>query len=150
MRAPPHRLPEPVVAFNNHVGSTRASTSWRAQRCGERLDIITGREEITPNTRPASHRRAQHDGSTCGCGKPTPIRPADRGAAVHHLHERQVAARSPPGCSSRSEADDLHAYLNTVPTPFNALAERELCPAARRSSASTRLCAERCATSALR
>jgi len=28
------------------------------------------------------------------------------------------------------EPDDLHGYLNTVDSPFNAMGEKELCPGA--------------------
>ena len=28
------------------------------------------------------------------------------------------------------QPQELHGYLNTVPTPFNRLSERELCPGA--------------------
>ena len=37
-------------------------------------------------------------------------------------------------------AEDLHAHLNTVATPFNKLAEEDLCPARGCSRRSTPLC----------
>jgi 2-oxoglutarate ferredoxin oxidoreductase subunit beta len=122
----------PCVAFNNHVGSTKSFDFVREHNDAvNRLDVITGREEITAEYAPGEVVDVpQHDGSVLRLRKlDADYDPRDRGAAVTHLHERQAAGEIATGLLYLDpEADDLHAYLNTVPTPFNALGERELCP----------------------
>ena len=122
----------PCVAFNNHVGSTKSFDFVREHNDAvNRLDVITGREEITADYAPGEVVDVpQHDGSVLRLRKlDADYDPRDRGAAVTHLHERQAEGEIATGLLYLDpEAADLHAYLNTVPTPFNALGERELCP----------------------
>jgi 2-oxoglutarate/2-oxoacid ferredoxin oxidoreductase subunit beta len=122
----------PCVAFNNHVGSTKSFDFVREHNDAvNRLDVITGREPITADYAPGEVIDVtQPDGSILRLRKlDADYDPRDRGDAVKHLHERQAAGEIATGLLYLDpEAADLHAYLNTVPTPFNALGERELCP----------------------
>ncbi len=122
----------PCVAFNNHVGSTKSFDFVREHNDAvNRLDVISGRDEITADYAPGEVVEVtQHDGSVLRLRKlDADYDPRDRGAAVHHLHERQAAGEIATGLLYlEPEAQDLHAYLNTVKTPFNELAEAELCP----------------------
>jgi len=122
----------PCVAFNNHVGSTKSFDFVREHNDAvNRLDVISGRDEITADYAPGEIVEVtQHDGSVLRLRKlDADYDPRDRGAAVHHLHERQAAGEIATGLLYlEPEAADLHAYLNTVKTPFNELAEAELCP----------------------
>jgi 2-oxoglutarate/2-oxoacid ferredoxin oxidoreductase subunit beta len=122
----------PCVAFNNHVGSTKSFDFVREHNeAVNRLDVITGRDEITADYAPGELVRVtQHDGLVLWLRKlDADYDPRDRGAAINHLQERHAAGEIATGLLYlEPESQDLHAYLNTVPTPFNVLAERELCP----------------------
>ena len=53
----------------------------------------------------------------------------DRIAAMHHLQKHKAAGEIVTGVLHVDpEPDDLHVNLNTLTTPFNRLAEKELCP----------------------
>jgi 2-oxoglutarate ferredoxin oxidoreductase subunit beta len=122
----------PCVAFNNHVGSTKSFDFVREHNDAvNRLDVITGQAPITAQYAPGEVVDVpQHDGSVLRLRKlDADYDPRDRGAAVNHLHERQAAGEIATGLLYLDpDSADLHAYLNTVETPFNALGERELCP----------------------
>jgi 2-oxoglutarate ferredoxin oxidoreductase subunit beta len=122
----------PCVAFNNHVGSTKSFDFVREHNDAvNRLDVITGQDPITADYAPGELIDVpQHDGSVLRLRKlDADYDPRDRGAAVNHLHERQAAGEIATGLLFLDpDSADLHAYLNTVETPFNALGERELCP----------------------
>jgi 2-oxoglutarate ferredoxin oxidoreductase subunit beta len=124
----------PCVAFNNHTGSTRSYDYVREHNeAVNRLDFITGRDEIIADYTPGSVTEVvQHDGSVIRLRKLHPeYDPHDRIAAVNYLQERQAAGEVVTGLLYLDpHPDELHAHLNTVDTPLNQLGERELCPGA--------------------
>jgi 2-oxoglutarate ferredoxin oxidoreductase subunit beta len=124
----------PCVAFNNHVGSTKSFDYVREHNeAVNYLDVITGREEITVDYAPgAVEVVTQHDGSKLRLRKLAgDYDPHDRAQAISFLHHRQAAGEIVTGLLYVDpQAEDLHSYLNTVPTPFNELTEAELCPGA--------------------
>jgi 2-oxoglutarate ferredoxin oxidoreductase subunit beta len=124
----------PCVAFNNHSGSTRSYDYVREHNeAVNRLDFITGRDEIIADYTPGSVTEVvQHDGSVIRLRKLHPeYDPHDRIAAVNYLQERQAAGEVVTGLLYLDpHPDELHAHLNTVDTPLNQLGERELCPGA--------------------
>ena len=57
--------------------------------------------------------------------------PLDRVKALNYIAEHQAKGELVTGLLYiQPEADDLHAHLNTVDTPFNQLGASELCPGA--------------------
>jgi 2-oxoglutarate ferredoxin oxidoreductase subunit beta len=122
----------PCVAFNNHAGSTKSFDYVREHNeAVNRLDVIPERTEITADYAPGAVEIVQqHDGSLLRLRKISAEYDArDRLAAMTYLQERHAAGEIATGLLYLDpEPDDLHAYLQTVPTPFNALGERELCP----------------------
>jgi 2-oxoglutarate ferredoxin oxidoreductase subunit beta len=124
----------PCVAFNNHPGSTKSYDYVREHNeAVNRLDVITGREPITAEYAPGTVEDVvQHDGSVVRLRKlHSEYDPHERIAALNYLQERAAAGEVVTGLLyADPEADDMHANLNTVDTPFNQLAERELCPGA--------------------
>ena len=122
----------PCVAFNNHPGSTKSYDYVREHNeAVNRLDVITGREPITAEYAPGTVEDVvQHDGSVVRLRKlHSEYDPHDRIAALNYLQERAAAGEVVTGLLYVDpDPDDLHANLNTVDTPFNQLAERELCP----------------------
>ncbi len=124
----------PCVAFNNHLGSTKSFDLVRAHNDAvNRLDVIVGRQEITVDYAPGELEEVeQHDGSVLRLRKlAAGYDPHDRIAAMNYLQEQHAAGEIVTGLLYVApEAEDLHDYLDTVPTPFNQLAEPELCPGA--------------------
>jgi 2-oxoglutarate ferredoxin oxidoreductase subunit beta len=122
----------PCVAFNNHPGSTKSYDYVREHNeAVNRLDFITGRDEITADYAPGELVEVQqHDGSVIRLRKLHPeYDPHDRIAAMAYLQERQAAGEVVTGLLyTDPHADELHAHLNTVEAPLNQLGERELCP----------------------
>jgi 2-oxoglutarate ferredoxin oxidoreductase subunit beta len=122
----------PCVAFNNHAGSTKSFDYVREHNDAvNRLDFITGREEIRVEYEPGTVEIVQqHDGSTLALRKlAKDYNVNDRLAAVNYLLERGAAGEVVTGLLYvEPEADDLHASINTVAQPLNTLAEKELCP----------------------
>jgi 2-oxoglutarate ferredoxin oxidoreductase subunit beta len=122
----------PCVAFNNHVGSTKSFDYVREHNeAVNYLDVITGREEITVDYAPGSTELViQHDGSKLRLRKLAgDYDPHDRAQAISFLHHRQAAGEIVTGLLYVDpQAEDLHGYLNTTPTPFNELTEADLCP----------------------
>ena len=103
----------PCVAFNN------------------RLDFISGRDEITADYAPGTVTTVtQHDGSVLRLRKLAQDYDAtDRIKVMHYLQERAAAGEVVTGLLYVDpESSDLHEHLNTVDTPLNRLSERELCP----------------------
>jgi 2-oxoglutarate ferredoxin oxidoreductase subunit beta len=72
----------------------------------------------------------QHDGSLLRLRKlATDYDPHDRISALRYLQERGAAGEIVTGLLYVDpEPEDLHAHLNTVAVPLNALSEAELCP----------------------
>src|SRR5579864_2069089 len=124
----------PCVAFNNHPGSTKSFDYVREHNDAvNRLDFITGREEITADYAPGTVEMVtQHDGSMLRLRKLHPdYNPHDRIAAMNYLQERQAAGEVVTGLRYvDEEPSDLHMSLNTIEKPLNALDESELIPGA--------------------
>ena len=124
----------PCVAFNNHPGSTKSYDYVREHNeAVNRLDVITGRDEITADYPPGEVAEVtQHDGSVLRLRKlASDYDPTNRVKVMHYLQERAAAGEVVTGLLYLDpNAADLHSYLNTVDTPLNQLTERELCPGA--------------------
>jgi 2-oxoglutarate/2-oxoacid ferredoxin oxidoreductase subunit beta len=122
----------PCVAFNNHVGSTKSFDYVREHNeAVNYLDFITERDEITVDYAPGSVEVVkQHDGSLLRLRKIAGDYDVhDRAAAISFLQHRRASGEIVTGLLYVDpEPDDLHGYMNTVATPFNALTEAELCP----------------------
>jgi len=74
----------------------------------------------------------KHDGSILRLRKIHPeYDPLDRVKALNYIAEHQAKGELVTGLLYIDpDADDLHAHLNTVDTPFNQLGVKELCPGA--------------------
>jgi len=122
----------PCVAFNNHMGSTKSFDYVREHNeAVNRLDFITGREEITVSYEPGTVQTVkQHDGSTLALRKLAKDYDVnDRLAAMNYLLERNAAGEVVTGLLYvEPEAEDLHANVNTVDRPLNGLDTKDLCP----------------------
>ncbi|MBL8698730.1 MAG: 2-oxoacid:ferredoxin oxidoreductase subunit beta [Alphaproteobacteria bacterium] len=122
----------PCVAFNNHAGSTKSFDYVRAHNAAlNRLDVMPPREEITADYAPGeAHPVALHDGSTILLRKVTAEHDVhDKIAAMNLLQQRQATGEIVTGLLYMAkEPEDLHKHLNTIDTPFNTLAEADLCP----------------------
>jgi 2-oxoglutarate ferredoxin oxidoreductase subunit beta len=122
----------PCVAFNNHEGSTKSFDYVREHNeAVNRLDFITGREEITVAYEPGSVEIVrQHDGSLLRLRKlATEYDVHDRVAAIAYLQERHQAGEIVTGLLFvDSDPRDLHHELDTVAEPLNALDDEALVP----------------------
>ena len=128
----------PCVAFNNHAGSTRSYDFVRehneaVNEIVQRIDFIDLAPAIEAQPAPGQVLTLpQHDGSTLRLRKlHVDFDPTDRAGAMNHLTALQAQGEIPTGLLYvDAEAGDLHAALNTVQEPLNALREAELCPGA--------------------
>jgi len=124
----------PCVAFNNHTGSTKSYDFVREHNeAVNRLDFMPQQAEITADYAPGSLREVrQHDGSVLRLRKlHEDYDPVDRIAAMDYLQRRHADGEIVTGLLYVDpDAGDLHAALNTVETPLNQLAARELIPGA--------------------
>jgi 2-oxoglutarate/2-oxoacid ferredoxin oxidoreductase subunit beta len=124
----------PCVAFNNHLGSTKSFDFVREHNeAVNRLDFITTRAPIHVDYEPGTVEVVtQHDGTSLRLRKVAADYDVhDRISAMNYLQERQAAGEVVTGLLYlEPEAADLHDYLNTVETSFNALGETELVPGA--------------------
>jgi 2-oxoglutarate ferredoxin oxidoreductase subunit beta len=122
----------PCVAFNNHPGSTKSFDYVRAHNDAvNRLDVIVERAEITADYAPGTLETVvQHDGSVLRLRKlALDYDPRDRLSALSYLQQRHSAGEIVTGLLFvEAEHGDLHAFLDTVATPLNALDEEALCP----------------------
>ena len=122
----------PCVAFNNHPGSTKSYDYVREHNeAVNRLDFITGREEITTEYAPGTVVTVtQHDGSMLRLRKLHPeYDPTDRLKAMDYIQQRHAKGEVVTGLLYVDpNSSDLHEHLNTVETPLNRLSERDLCP----------------------
>ena len=122
----------PCVAFNNHSGSTKSYDYVREHNAAvNRLDFITGREEITADYEPGTVTIVtQHDGSKLRLRKLAHDYDAtDRIKVMNLLQQSAAAGEVMTGLLYVDpESSDLHEHLNTIETPLNRLGERELCP----------------------
>jgi 2-oxoglutarate ferredoxin oxidoreductase subunit beta len=115
----------PCVAFNNHVGSTKSFDYVREHNeAVNYLDFITEREEITVDYAPGSVEVVkQHDGSLLRLRKIAGDYDVhDRAAAISFLQHRRASGEIVTGLLYVDQEPD------TVSTPFNELAEADLCP----------------------
>jgi 2-oxoglutarate ferredoxin oxidoreductase subunit beta len=124
----------PCVAFNNHDGSTKSYDYVREHNeAVNRIDFISPRDEIVANVEPGAVQEIrQHDGSILRLRKLSPgYNPDDRAHAMEYVQQRYAVGEVVTGLLYVDpEAEDLHAYMNTVATPLNRLGEKELCPGA--------------------
>ena len=122
----------PCVAFNNHAGSTKSFDYVREHNMAvNRLDFLTGRTPIAVDYAPGALEIVeQHDGSRLALRKIAPnYDPHNRLKAMNYLQESAAAGEIVTGLLYvEDEPDDLHANLDTIETPLNALGEKELCP----------------------
>ena len=122
----------PCVAFNNHAGSTKSYDFVREHNESvNRLDFMPPRSEITADYAPGTVQEVrQHDGSVLRLRKlSADYDAADRIAAMEYLQRRHAAGEIVTGLLYLDpEPGDLHATLNTVDTPLNALGAGELIP----------------------
>jgi 2-oxoglutarate ferredoxin oxidoreductase subunit beta len=122
----------PCVAFNNHAGSTKGFDYVREHNeAVNRLDVMLPREPITADYAPGEMEEVtQHDGSVLRLRKlHAEYDVHDRVAAMNYLQERKAAGEIVTGVLHVDpDPEDLHAHLDTVETPFNKLAEADLCP----------------------
>src|SRR5476651_1388033 len=120
----------PCVAFNNHSGSTKSYDYVREHNeAVNRLDFITGREEITTDYAPGTVTTVtQHDGSVLRLRKLHPEYDAtDRLKAMDYIQQHHARGEVVTGLLYVDpESADLHEHLNTVDAPLNRLSEREL------------------------
>jgi 2-oxoglutarate ferredoxin oxidoreductase subunit beta len=122
----------PCVAFNNHAGSTKSFDYVREHNeAVNYLDYITARSPIKVDYDPGSVEIVeQHDGSKLALRKLNADYDVhDRLAAMNFLQQHAARGQVVTGLLYvEREPDDLHAHLNTVEQPLNALTEKELCP----------------------
>ena len=124
----------PCVAFNNHPGSTKSYDYVRDHNeAVNRLDFWPTREAITVDyTEGGVIEVPQHDGSIIKLRKlSASYDPTDRIGAQDQIAQAAVKGEVLTGLLYlASDAEDLHAHLNTVEVPFNRLGEKDLCPGA--------------------
>ncbi|HEU0202682.1 MAG TPA: 2-oxoacid:ferredoxin oxidoreductase subunit beta [Burkholderiaceae bacterium] len=124
----------PCVAFNNHAGSTKSYDYVREHNeAVNRLDFISPRDRIEASYEPGEVIDiTQHDGSRLRLRKlHDGYDPGDRLAALNHIQMHQARGEVLTGLLYiEPDSSDLHAHLNTVDKPLNALGEAELCPGA--------------------
>ncbi len=122
----------PCVAFNNHAGSTRSYDHVRAHNeAVGRIDFIDLAKEVIAAPAPDEVLELpQADGSVMRLRKlHEGYDPSDRRAAmnlVQQLAEQGEIATGLLYVDPRPR--DLHAALNTVQQPLNALQDEALCP----------------------
>jgi 2-oxoglutarate ferredoxin oxidoreductase subunit beta len=122
----------PCVAFNNHAGSTKSYEYVRAHNeAVNRIDFIDLAAEVKAEADPGGYVDVpQADGSTMRLRRiGEGYDPTDRAAAMSYIAQHQARGEVVTGLLYVDPHPvDLHAHLNTVPTPFNRLTERELVP----------------------
>jgi len=122
----------PCVAFNNHPGSTKSYDYVREHNeAVNRLDFMPTREPITAEYAPGSVRELTlHDGGIVRLRKlHEDYDPSDKVAAMSYLEARRAAGEVVTGLLYvHPDSADLHAALETVDAPLNALGDTELVP----------------------
>jgi 2-oxoglutarate ferredoxin oxidoreductase subunit beta len=122
----------PCVAFNNHPGSTKSYDYVREHNeAVNRLDFITGREEITADYAAGTVTTVkQHDGSILRLRKIAQDYDAtDRIKVMNYLQERAAAGEVVTGLLYvNPDSQDLHEHMETMPVPLNTFGARDLCP----------------------
>ena len=122
----------PCVAFNNHPGSTKSYDYIREHNeAVNRLDFWPSREAITVDySEGAIIEVPQHDGSILKLRKLTAeYDPTDKVGAMTAIARAAEKGEVLTGLLYlATDAEDLHAHLNTYEAAFNTLGEKELCP----------------------
>jgi 2-oxoglutarate ferredoxin oxidoreductase subunit beta len=122
----------PCVAFNNHEGSTKSFDYVREHNEAVNfLDVITGRDEIVTDYAPGTVEIVrQHDGSLLKLRKiDQEYNVNDRGQALNYLQHHHAKGEIVTGLLYvEPDAEDMHAALGTVDTPFNQLTDADLVP----------------------
>jgi 2-oxoglutarate ferredoxin oxidoreductase subunit beta len=122
----------PCVQFNNNPASTKSYDFVREHNDAvNRIDFIVPREEIRVEFEPGTVTTVtQHDGSVLRLAKLHPdYDPHDRAGAMAYIQHHAAQGNVVTGLLYiENEAQDIHAHLNTVTTPLNALGEKDLCP----------------------
>ena len=125
----------PCVAFNNHPGSTKSYDYVREHNeAVNRIDFIEApsRDHHRATRRARSSTCSSTTAPGCGCARSTTTttRPT-ASRAMNYIARHQARGEVVTGLLFVDpEPHDLHAHLNTVATPFNALGEADLCPGA--------------------
>jgi 2-oxoglutarate ferredoxin oxidoreductase subunit beta len=124
----------PCVAFNNHPGSTKSYDYFREHNESvNRLDFWPSREAISVSySEGETIEVRQHDGSIIKLRKTaTDYDPTDRINAMTNIQTHAAKGEVLTGLLYvNPDSEDLHAHLNTFPTAFNTLGEKDLCPGA--------------------
>jgi 2-oxoglutarate ferredoxin oxidoreductase subunit beta len=122
----------PCVAFNNHAGSTRSYDHVRAHNeAVARIDFIDLAEQVVAEPAPGDALELpQPDGSIMRLRKLHEGYDAtDRRAAINLVQRMAAEGEIATGLLYVDPgADDLHAALQTVRRPLNALDVADLCP----------------------
>jgi 2-oxoglutarate ferredoxin oxidoreductase subunit beta len=125
----------PCVAFNNHEGSTKSYDYVREHNeAVNRLDFWPSREAITADYADGEviEVPAGAQGGILRLRKlAADYDPSDRINAITHIARAAEKGEVLTGLLYLApDAEDLHKHLNTCDTPFNRLAEKDLCPGA--------------------
>jgi 2-oxoglutarate ferredoxin oxidoreductase subunit beta len=122
----------PCIAFNNHAGSTKSFDYVREHNeAVNRLDVLTGRAPITVQYAPGTVQVVeQHDGTKLVLRKlDADYDVHDRLAAMSFLQRHAAKGQVVTGLLYvEPDSEDLHAHLNTVDAPLNAIEATDLCP----------------------
>ena len=122
----------PCVAFNNHPGSTKSYDYVRAHNDAvNQLDFMPMRDAISTEV-PAGGLKEVilHDGGSLRLRKlHEGYDPTNRVGAMAYLEARRQEGEVVTGLLyMHADSSDLHDAQNTVDTPLNALADKDLCP----------------------
>ncbi|HYL87558.1 MAG TPA: 2-oxoacid:ferredoxin oxidoreductase subunit beta [Burkholderiales bacterium] len=123
----------PCVAFNNHAGSTKSYDYVREHNeAVNRLDFWPTREALGADYAEGDviEVPAGAEGSIIRLRKLSgDYDPTDKVNAITHIARAAQKGEVLTGLLYLSpDSEDLHAHLNTHPTAFNKLGEKDLCP----------------------
>ena len=122
----------PCVAFNNHPGSTKSYDYVREHNDAvNRLDFMPEREPIGVEYPEGGTRDVVlHDGGLLRLRKLDPdYDPSDKVGAMSFLEAHRARGEVVTGLLYlHPDSDDMHAALQTVDTPLNALSDSDLVP----------------------
>lgn len=122
----------PCVTFNNNVGSTKSYDYTRQHiEATAQVDFVPYMKEITTQYEEGSSQSVRlHDGSHIVLQKlDRDWNPQDRFSVMQRIFKARAEGEVLTGLLYiEHERADLHALINTVDTPLNALKEEDLCP----------------------
>jgi 2-oxoglutarate ferredoxin oxidoreductase subunit beta len=122
----------PCVAFNNHPGSTKSYDYVREHNDAvNRLDFMPTREPITAEYAEGGVRDVVlHDGGVVRLRKlDADYDASDKVAAMAYLESHRAKGEVVTGLLYVDPAsDDMHAAMQTVGVPLNALGDSDLVP----------------------